>query len=364
MPAIPSTSATPAIEVPSVEGIPPADLPNVGTIVHFGGSNFRWSIKKCFLTYSQVGDRPFAEVTVLMDKLKPKPVKWFAVQEFHEDGGCHWHVLVCWDKVFRSRSSRAMDIDGIHPHVRTLPTEHNMDKVIQYMRKTPGALTMGNWVPPLVQEHIGTKKEVWSYINNASTEEEFWARIRIHAPYEETNNYHNLLFCCQVRYKHEKKQTFQSDYQPGDFPHITSAMKNWYERYIKSENPGKRPKALVIWGPSRTGKTEWARSLGHHIYFNSIFNLDQFDEGAEYVIFDDYDPKNFTNYKCWFGGQAEFNLTDKYTRKRTVKWGKPMIWLSNANPLEDPVFDSDWLAANTVVVHLDSKLFDEPEVPF
>jgi hypothetical protein len=98
-----------------------------------------------------------------------------------------------------------------------------------------------------------------------------------------------------------------------------------------------------------------------------MFSLEKFDEGADYVIFDDYDASKFASYKCWFSAQEEFTLTDKYARKRTVKWGKPMIWLSNDDPRDNLVFDQNWLRANSIIVHLEDKLYGEPaeaeEVP-
>jgi len=105
--------------------------------------------------------------------------------------------------------------------------------------------------------------------------------------------------------------------------------------------------------------------LGHHIYYNAMFSLENFDEGADYVIFDDYDAAKFPSYKCWFGAQEEFTLTDKYAKKRTVKWGKPMIWLSNDNPLNNPIFDPNWLQMNCIVYNLEDKLYGEPPMaPF
>lgn len=61
-------------------------------------------------------------------------------------------------------------------------------------------------------------------------------------------------------------------------------------------------------------------------------------------------------YKCWFGAQDEFTMTDKYAHKRLVKWGKPLIWLSNYNPCLAKSVDRDWMEKNTVVVYVGHKL--------
>ena len=61
------------------------------------------------------------------------------------------------------------------------------------------------------------------------------------------------------------------------------------------------PKTLVVWGPSRTGKTAWARSLGHHSYMNSTWNQDAIDEGCKYIIFDDIPFDTFRTWKGFLG---------------------------------------------------------------
>ena len=80
---------------------------------------------------------------------------------------------------------------------------------------------------------------------------------------------------------------------------------------------------MILCGPSRTGKTEWARSLGRHMYFNGQFNLDDWDDDAQYIILDEMNIKYVPNSKAWFGAQRQFVLTEKFRKKRTVKWGNP-----------------------------------------
>lgn len=90
----------------------------------------------------------------------------------------------------------------------------------------------------------------------------------------------------------------------------------------------------MLFGATRLGKTVWARSLGSHSYFGGLFNLDDFSEDSRYAIFDDISGgfEFFPNYKQWMGGQFEFTVTDKFKHKRTVKWGKPTIWICNTDP--------------------------------
>ena len=65
---------------------------------------------------------------------------------------------------------------------------------------------------------------------------------------------------------------------------------------------------MILWGPTRTGKTLLSRSFGRHSYFSGLFNIDNIDDDADYAVFDDIQGgfEYFPSYKCWIGAQAEF----------------------------------------------------------
>lgn len=115
--------------------------------------------------------------------------------------------------------------------------------------------------------------------------------------------------------------------------------------------------SLIVYGPSRMGKTEWARSLGHHAYFGGMFSLDEYDGTQTYAVFDDVGFKYCPSYKSWLGQQLEFYCTDKYRQKKLVKWGKPVIWVTNEEVPMSPDIDTDWLDKNCYCVRVDSPLF-------
>lgn len=108
------------------------------------------------------------------------------------------------------------------------------------------------------------------------------------------------------------------------------------------------------------GKTLWARSLGNHAYFGGLFSLDEPIDDVAYAIFDDFGGLKFLpSFKFWLGHQAQFYVTDKYKGKKLVMWGKPSIWLSNTNPLDEfgvKAEDVEWLQANCTVIHLNKKI--------
>lgn len=124
-----------------------------------------------------------------------------------------------------------------------------------------------------------------------------------------------------------------------------------------------RPKTLVIVGPTRIGKTEWARSLGKHYYWANSYNAADLVKlsGQQYLVLDDVD---FNFLPVWiskglWGGQKSFIATDKYMKKITVdNWNLPLVYI--CNPDQDPTKSSkwtEWHRNNCVIEELFDKLY-------
>lgn len=60
-----------------------------------------------------------------------------------------------------------------------------------------------------------------------------------------------------------------------------------------------------------------------------MIDLSTWDSEAEYLILDDIEWEYLPNKKPLLFCQKEFVLTDKYRKKKTVKWGKPSIYICN-----------------------------------
>ena len=95
------------------------------------------------------------------------------------------------------------------------------------------------------------------------------------------------------------------------------------------------------------------------LHMGTMYTIDCLDEGSDYIVFDDCDPDHLhSHYKCWIGAQDQFSATDKYRAKRSVKWGKPCIWLSNSDPRDSHQWDRDWVDSNALVINLTHKLYE------
>jgi Cdc6-like AAA superfamily ATPase len=123
-----------------------------------------------------------------------------------------------------------------------------------------------------LSQEMTSSRAIWSYIIAADTEADFKMRCSALDPKCYANNFTHL--CTYMAHHYEKATTtYVSKY--SHFPHLPGEITAWVNNEMTKHD---RPKALIIWGSSRTGKTAWARSLGKFILsssaqFNSLFQV-------------------------------------------------------------------------------------------
>ena len=130
---------------------------------------------------------------------------------------------------------------------------------------------------------------------------------------------------------------------------------------LGSGGSGARVKSLVLYGPSQTGKTTWARSLGNHVYVLGLVSGKICSEApnVDYAVFDDIRGgiKFFHAFKEWLGCQAYVTVKELYKEPKQLPWGKPSIWCANADPRMDmSQVDHDWMMENCVFIEVTDKI--------
>lgn len=84
----------------------------------------------------------------------------------------------------------------------------------------------------------------------------------------------------------------------------------------------------------------------------------------------------FPSFKEWFGAQSVVTVKSLYRDPVQMSWGKPCIWLANADPRDqlkaditdrtpkgrvDLIYgDIDWLEANCIFVELQHSIISQP----
>ena len=233
----------------------------------------------------EVGDLDVSEAQRMLESLPHPPIQWAGVVEQHGDGQFHWHIICIFDKIpnvrFRS-ASRIFDILHLHPHIRLyvslsklsdcltqikhrLPRQGDIKRAWDYIQKDPLSQRFGPWSGPVddVSQELTASRAIWAYIISAETEADFKMRCFTLDPKTYANNFRHL--CTYMAHHYEKVQPrYISNY--SHFPHVPQEITDWVNNEMTKCD---RPKALIIWGPSRTGKTAWARSLGKFILSSS-----------------------------------------------------------------------------------------------
>lgn len=294
-----------------------------------------------YLTYPRCN---LSKETLLEELKTLKPVQRYAIcQEKHQDGSLHLHALLCYDKKHESVNERYYDIRGFHPNVQP---GRSITDIYTYITKDGDYIANFN---PNKKARFSVEME------DAETKEDFLNLIK-------QSDYQAYVINHDKIDAYAEKLYARAVSPPLEYPpctNIPQELEDWYQGNFVRPRPD-RPKSLVLVGNTRLGKTVWARSLGTHVYWNNNFRLDTWNDGADYVVLDDIPWEYVPAKKALLGSQREFTLSDKYRGKKTLKHGKPCIYL--CNPDADPfpsmkVGDREWYDGNIVHVELKDKLY-------
>ena len=223
---------------------------------------FRLQAKFILLTYSQVDN----EDVFLRDpqahfdhcaRLWGLPVVYRLGRELHEDGGTHFHAFVGTADRCSTRNERLFDYHGYHPNVRgvrSTPAKaydyagKDDDIIYEFGEKPGGHRASGNG-----------RDRAWGDALSASCKEAFLDCIRQNAPRDYVL-YHEAILRFVERHFAEDPPEYTSPMFETD---RIDALVRWVNQaQLGGERWGGRPRSLILWGPTRTGKTVWARSLG------------------------------------------------------------------------------------------------------
>lgn len=234
---------------------------------------YRLQAKNILLTYSQVDENvflrtPTSHFEYCTSLLGPLDVYRLG-RELHADGGTHFHAFVSPSAKCSTRNARLFDYAGYHPNVRSVPK--TPWKSWDYVGKEHdiihehGERPRGDRTP----EH--GRDSAWHDALGAPTKEDFLSCLREKAPREYVLYHESIERFVEKHYApvppHYESPSFEADRR--------SDLLQWLNQAnIGGSGFGGRPRSLILWGPTRTGKTVWARSLGM-FFFSWVSELEQ-----------------------------------------------------------------------------------------
>lgn len=315
----------------------PANTPAGGDNVS-APPKFRFNASKIFLTYSQCNITPEECFTFFSSKWTI--ISYVIGQEHHQDGNTHLHAYFLFDSKLDLTSSRCFDIAGIHPNIKNIGrSKKDIERVCAYINKEEFNV--------ITNMDFEAKPDYGDILKMAKNKDEFVLLVKKHYPRDYVINLDRILGCANYTFKNTiTKYKTPDDYKVWKLP---SVLDEWVKYEFEKTN---RAKCLILKGESRYGKTGWARSLGHHMFFRGYFSLADWDDTAKYIIFDDMNEMK--NHKALLTCMGECILTDKYKGKERIMNNKPAIYL--CNEFEQWMENSYW-EKNSVKVELENSLF-------
>lgn len=227
---------------------------------------FRLQCKHVLLTYSQCtsadavfssADRP--HYANICSSFGPPDVYRLS-RELHADDEYHYHAFISWREPIHTRDQSAFDFGGAHPNIQRVG--RTPWRAFDYVGKH-GDILFECGDPPGTGGASGSgRDDIWRDAMSKPHKEEFLECLSRMAPRDYVL-YHEAI----SRFADKWYSPRAPEYSSPVFETLRPAADPLFSWFVQSgvgssEPPRGRPRSLIMWGPTRTGKTVWARSLG------------------------------------------------------------------------------------------------------
>ncbi|WQF90186.1 Putative geminivirus AL1 replication-associated protein, CLV type [Colletotrichum destructivum] len=298
-------------------------------------------------------------------------------QELHQDVTSHYHVVMAFSERPHWRNARekfavSVPVNGgsevdtlsirIQPLKRGETPSHFLDWTQAYVCKE-GNKMFGERI--YAENTVSSKRkrdgEIWSQAIEMEDEDGTRKLLKKHFPQKYIQCYIKT-----EKFIQSKKRKVAVEHVP-DFPVkgwvVPPELLQWRKENFGIGRVG-RPISLILIGPPRCGKTQWALSFGRPVEMSNMFCFDALTEDCTHLVVNDMVVKNFKPWEEFMGGQMRVNAKGKYRAKKVVEWGKPTIWTCNKdNDLrKDPAVKRFLASSSVLVVEIDKNLWCEDEI--
>ncbi|ADZ96685.1 C1 [Sweet potato leaf curl Sao Paulo virus] len=340
---------------------------------------FNIKAKNYFLTYPQCSLSKEETLQQLLQLQTPTNKKYIKIcRELHEDGQPHLHVLLQFEGNYQCTNQRFFDLVSptrsahFHPNIQRAKSSSD---VKSYVDKDGDTLEWGEFQVDGRSARGGqqTANDAAAEALNAGNKEAALQIIREKLPEKFIFQYHNLVSNLD-RIFSPPPSVYSSPFSSSSFNNVPDIISDWAaENVMDSAARPDRPISIVIEGPSRIGKTVWARSLGPHNYLCGHLDLSPkvYSNSAWYNVIDDVNPQYLKHFKEFMGAQKDWQSNCKYGKPVQIKGGIPTIFLCNPGEGSSFKFWLDkpeqealkiWAVKNAVFCDVDTPFWIQEEV--
>nr|UUC10269.1 AC1 protein [Sweet potato leaf curl virus] len=340
---------------------------------------FKIQAKNYFITYPRCSLSKEDCLAQLLNIQTPTNKKYIHIaKELHEDGEPHLHVLVQFEGKFVCTNSRFFDLVSptrsahFHPNIQGAKSSSD---VKSYVDKDGDTLTWGEFQVDGRSARGGqqTANDAAAEALNAGSKEAALQIIREKLPEKYLFQFHNLVSNLD-RIFSPPPSVYSSPFSSSSFNAVPDIISDWAaENVMDSAARPDRPISIVIEGPSRIGKTVWARSLGPHNYLCGHLDLSPkvYSNSAWYNVIDDVNPQYLKHFKEFMGAQKDWQSNCKYGKPVQIKGGIPTIFLCNPGEgssfklwLDKPEQEAlkNWALKNAIFCDVQSPFWVQEEV--
>ncbi|AGO64048.1 AC1 [Sweet potato leaf curl Henan virus] len=340
---------------------------------------FRLQAKNIFLTYPKC---PLSKDTVLelLKGIQCPSDKLFirVAQEKHQDGSLHLHALIQFKGKCQFTNPRHFDLT--HPNSSTqyhpnFQSAKSSSDVKAYIEKDQDFVDSGVFQVDGRSARGGqqTANDAYAQALNTGCKSEALQIIKELCPKDFVLQFHNINNNLD-RIFSPPPSVYSSPFSLSSFNNVPDIISDWAaENVMDAAARPDRPISIVIEGPSRIGKTVWARSLGPHNYLCGHLDLSPkvYSNSAWYNVIDDVNPQYLKHFKEFMGAQKDWQSNCKYGKPVQIKGGIPTIFL--CNPGEGSSFKlwldkpeqgalKIWATANALFCDVQSPFWVQEEV--
>ncbi|KAL6580742.1 hypothetical protein OROMI_006665 [Orobanche minor] len=282
---------------------------------------FRINAKNIFITYPHCPLPKNEALQQIVDLPFPiSPIYIRVAREAHQDGTPHLHCLVQFEGRFQTQNVRCFDLSSssnviYHPNVQGA---RSASAVNEYISKEDDYTDHGSFKGDQRQRSsVKDRSDVYAAVLACDDKGIALNIIRREDPkvfllnFDKLDSNLNRIFV-------KPPTAYSSSFI--NFQNIPSDLTIWATDNIHPDDTRPhRPLSIIIEGPSRIGKTCWARSLGPHNYYSGHIDMARHKDEVHFNIIDDVPPVYLKHLKEFIGAQHDWTSNCKYAKPRLIK---------------------------------------------